>query len=331
MVDSGLSDRQQRVLTVIRGWVEEHGYPPTVREIGAAVGLVSTSSVSHHLKSLERLGYLRRDGRWPRAMDAREGVRAESGDAQSGAGSGAAGGVGPGADGDGRAGAGRGAGGADVRLGPWAGLAGDVRFGARGDDGARGRRSGSGADVRLGPWAGVADDLRSGIRSDNRAEGGQVDDVTDVRTGSQIRARSGGRAGAHGGSGTIHRDAGVSVPVLGAIAAGQPILAEEQADDELTLPSSLVGHGSLFALRVKGDSMIEAAICDGDFVVVRRQPVADNGDIVAAMIDGEATVKVYRRRDDGHVDLMPRNPAYDIIPGDEATILGRVVSVLRRL
>jgi repressor LexA len=210
MADSGLSDRQQHVLSVIRGWVEEHGYPPTVREIGAAVGLVSTSSVSHHLKSLERLGFLRRDGRWPRAMDARN---------------------------------------------------------------------------------------------------------TDI-TGAPVA--------------TLHRDAGVSVPVLGAIAAGQPILAEEQAEDELTLPSSLVGHGSLFALRVKGDSMIEAAICDGDFVVVRRQPVAENGDIVAAMIDGEATVKVYRRRD-GHVDLVPRNASYDIIPGDEAVILGRVVSVLRRL
>ena len=115
-----------------------------------------------------------------------------------------------------------------------------------------------------------------------------------------------------------------------AIAAGAPILAEEQAEDELTLPRTLVGRGTLFALRVKGDSMIGAAICDGDLVVVRQQPTADNGDIVAAMIDGEATVKILRRTDD-RVELVPRNPAYDVIPGTDAVILGRVVSVLRRV
>ena len=93
---------------------------------------------------------------------------------------------------------------------------------------------------------------------------------------------------------------------------------------------SLVGHGTLFALRVKGDSMIDAAICDGDLVVVRQQQVADSGDIVAAMIDGEATVKVLRLRD-GHVELVPRNPGYEVIPGDQAVILGKVVSVLRRV
>jgi repressor LexA len=92
----------------------------------------------------------------------------------------------------------------------------------------------------------------------------------------------------------------------------------------------LVGEGTLFTLQVKGDSMIEAAICDGDWVVVRQQPTADNGDIVAAMIDNEATVKTYRYRD-GHVLLLPQNPAFDPIPGDEATILGRVVAVLRRI
>ncbi len=254
MTEGMLSERQQRVLSVIRGWVEEHGYPPTVREIGAAVGLVSTSSVSHHLKSLERLGLLRRDGRWPRAMDAR------AVDADTGA---------PAPDDDGVV------------------VPAADRFGG---------------GVRAGLPAGPA---------------------------VPVPARAGGR-GSGGVIGGGQLDPGVSVPVLGAIAAGQPILAEEQSDDELTLPTSIVGHGSLFALRVKGDSMIEAAICDGDFVVVRRQPVAETGDIVAAMIDGEATVKVYRLRD-GHVDLVPRNPSYDVIPGDEAVILGRVVSVLRRL
>jgi repressor LexA len=123
---------------------------------------------------------------------------------------------------------------------------------------------------------------------------------------------------------------GVWVPVLGSIAAGAPILAEEHVEEELNLPAALVGHGRLFALRVKGDSMIEAAICDADIVVVRQQPVADNGDIVAAMLDGEATVKVYRVRD-GRVELVPRNPRYEVIPGDDAAILGKVVSVLRRV
>jgi repressor LexA len=121
----------------------------------------------------------------------------------------------------------------------------------------------------------------------------------------------------------------IGVPVLGDIAAGAPILAQETSDEILSLPRDLVGKGTLFGLRVRGDSMIEAAICDGDIVVVKQQPEAYNGDIVAAMIDDEATVKVFRRRD-GHVILEPRNPAYAEIDGDRATILGKVVSVLRR-
>jgi repressor LexA len=92
----------------------------------------------------------------------------------------------------------------------------------------------------------------------------------------------------------------------------------------------LTGEGELFALKVAGDSMIEAAICDGDWVVVRRQPVAENGEIVAAMIDGEATVKVFQRKN-GHVTLLPRNPEYSPIPADDAHVLGRVVTVLRAL
>jgi repressor LexA len=205
-----LSDRQRRILAVIRGWVDEHGYPPTMREIAKAVGLRSASSVSHHFKTLSDLGLLRHDARGSRAVDVRD------------------------------------------RLEP---------------------------DSDPDPAAGDLD---------------------------------------------------VKVPVLGAIAAGAPILADEQVEDELSLPLSLVGRGELFALRVKGDSMIEAAICDGDLVVVRRQPVAESGDIVAAMIDGEATVKVLRL-EGKRVDLVPRNPAYDVIPGGEAVILGRVVTVLRRL
>ena len=116
------------------------------------------------------------------------------------------------------------------------------------------------------------------------------------------------------------------MPVLGRIAAGGPILAEQAVEDVFPLPRELVGEGTLFMLQVKGSSMIEAAICDGDWVVVRQQPTANNGEIVAAMIDGEATVKTYRHRD-GHVWLMPQNPAFDPIAGDHATILGRVVTV----
>lgn len=120
----------------------------------------------------------------------------------------------------------------------------------------------------------------------------------------------------------------VTVPVVGDIAAGSPISADEHLDGTLTLPRDLTGRGTVFGLRVRGESMVGAAICDGDIVVVRQQPEAHSGQIVAAMIDGEATVKVYRRRD-GHVYLEPRNAGYEIIDGDGATVLGIVVSVLR--
>jgi repressor LexA len=210
---SGLTPRQRRILEVIRDAVERRGYPPSVREIGEAVGLTSSSSVAHQLGTLQRKGYLRRDPNRPRAMEV------------------------------------------------------------------------------LAP--------------------GAADEADDAAA----------RAA---------RPAPTYVPVVGRIAAGGPILAEELIEDVFPLPRELVGEGTLFLLRVVGDSMIDAAIADGDWVVVRQQPVADNGDIVAAMIDGEATVKTYKRRD-GHVWLMPHNPAYEPIPGDEAVVLGRVVTVLRKV
>ena len=120
------------------------------------------------------------------------------------------------------------------------------------------------------------------------------------------------------------------MPVVGRIAAGGPILAEQQVEEVFPLPRDLVGDGELFLLKVVGDSMIDAAICDGDWVVVRQQNTAENGDIVAALLDDEATVKTFKRRD-GHVWLMPHNPAYAPILGDDATIMGKVVTVLRRL
>ena len=118
------------------------------------------------------------------------------------------------------------------------------------------------------------------------------------------------------------------VPLVGRIAAGIPITAEQQVEDVFPLPKQLVGTGDLFMLKVVGDSMIDAAICDGDWVVVRQQQTADNGDIVAAMLDGEATVKVFKQRD-GHTWLLPRNSAFEPILGDQSDVLGRVVAVLR--
>jgi repressor LexA len=122
----------------------------------------------------------------------------------------------------------------------------------------------------------------------------------------------------------------VYVPMVGRIAAGGPILAEQLIEEVFPLPKELVGEGTLFMLKVAGDSMVDAAISDGDWVVVRQQADAENGQIVAAMIEGEATVKTLQRRD-GHAWLLPHNPAYSPIPADEATILGRVVTVLRKV
>ena len=120
------------------------------------------------------------------------------------------------------------------------------------------------------------------------------------------------------------------VPLVGRIAAGIPITADQQVDDVVALPDQLVGSGDLFMLTVVGDSMVDAAICDGDFVVVRQQKTAENGDIVAALLDDEATVKVFKQRD-GHTWLLPQNTAYEPILGDHATILGKVVTVLRSI
>lgn len=211
VVTADLTARQRRILEFIRDWVERYGYPPSVREIGEAVGLVSPSSVAYQLKALETKGFLRRDPNRPRAVD----VRSPS-------------------------------------------------------------------------------------------------EMVDDETLRQARPTP------------------AYVPLVGRIAAGGPILAEQAVEDFFPLPRELVGEGDVFMLEVKGDSMIDAAICNGDWVVVRQQPTATSGDIVAAMIEGEATVKSYRQRD-GHVWLMPANQAFDPIPGDDATIMGRVVAVLRRV
>ncbi|QXJ20855.1 transcriptional repressor LexA [Actinomadura graeca] len=221
MDETGLTQRQRMVLEVIRDSVQRRGYPPSMREIGEAVGLTSTSSVSHQLRALQRKGFLRRDPNRPRAVEVR------------------------------------------------------------------------------------------------------VPGATPVRTEPDS-------FDAVGGQRSPTQPAPAYVPLVGRIAAGGPILAEEAVEDVFTLPKQLVGEGTHFLLKVTGDSMIEAAIADGDWVVVRQQPVAEQGDIVAAMIDGEATVKTFKRKD-GHIWLMPQNPAYEPIPGDEASVLGRVVAVLRKM
>ena len=131
------------------------------------------------------------------------------------------------------------------------------------------------------------------------------------------------------GSGDSHPEA-IYVPMVGRIAAGGPILAEERVEEVFPLPRRLVGDGTLFMLEVRGDSMVDAAVCDGDFVVIRQQPAAENGEMVAAMIDDEATVKTLQKKG-GQVWLLPHNAAYEPIDGTDATILGKVVTVLRKV
>ena len=225
-VSRSLTPRQRDIVEVIEDSVRRCGYAPTLREIGQAVGLTSTSSVAYQLSKLENKGCLSRGARRPRTA------------------------------------------------------------------------------VVL-PFTDPGADPASEQQADHAQEG----------TGAQRVAR---------------------VPLVGRIAAGGPILADQSIEDIISLPRQLVGEGDLMMLRVVGDSMIDAAIADGDLVVVRRECDVENGDIVAATFesdtsgDREATVKTIKR-DAGHVWLMPHNPAYVPILGDEATILGKVVAVLRRI
>ena len=222
----GLTLRQRRILEMIKDTVERRGYPPSIREMGDAVGLASSSSVAHQLKMLEAKGFLRRDPNRPRALE--------------------------------------------VLL--------------PGEERPMGRQFSLSSQTSVDDETGIGDAFPDPVR----------------------------------------------VPVLGRIAAGGPILAEESVEDVFPLPRQLVGDGTMFLLAVRGDSMIDAAICDGDWVVVRQQPTADNGDIVAALLDDEATVKTFKRTG-SQVWLMPHNPAYDPIDGNHATILGKVVAILRRV
>lgn len=203
----GLTERQQKILEFITSTVDDRGYPPSVREIGDAVGLHSPSSVHAQLATLAQKGMLTKDATKPRA------IRVE--------------------------------------------------------------------------------------RPDRTAAVASRSDV-------------------------------VEVPLVGQIAAGGPILAEENVEDHMPLPKELVGSGTLFALKVKGDSMTGAGIFDGDTVIIRQQPTANDGEMIAALIDDEATVKTLSRKG-GKVRLIAENPAYDPIEPEEMSVLGKVVAVLRRV
>ena len=222
-----LTDRQRNIINAIQKNIKIHGFPPSFREIGEAVGLRSPSSVKHQLRTLEDKGILRINANKGRAIE-------------------------------------------------------------------------------------ILDNSIVENNSNNKINknSSRVANISAYESDSVINSRD--------------------VPLVGRIAAGAPITAEQHIEDVMRLPERLTGTGNLFMLEVHGDSMIDAAICDGDYVVVREQHEAVNGDIVAALLDNEATVKTFRN-DHGHVWLIPHNPAYSPIDGSHATIMGKVVTVLRKI
>ena len=225
--ESSLTERQRDIVNAIQNNLKIHGFPPSFREIGEAVGLRSPSSVKHQLRALEEKGILRISANKGRAIE-------------------------------------------------------------------------------------IIDDSLLPTKNANRTNenNSQSVEISAYDSDAVINSRD--------------------VPLVGRIAAGVPITAEQHVEDVMRLPERLTGTGNLFMLEVHGDSMIDAAICDGDYVVVREQHEAVNGDIVAALLDNEATVKTFRN-DNGHVWLIPHNPAYSPIDGSHATIMGKVVTVLRKI
>ena len=205
-----LTPRQREILNVISQSMQDRGYPPSVREIGEAVGLNSPSTVHNHLNTLQKMGFLRRDPTKPRAIE--------------------------------------------------------VRF----------------------------------------------------DTNSEV---------------AMERRPSRHVPLIGDVAAGTGVLAQENVEDLIPIPTDFTGEGELFMLRVRGDSMIDAGILDGDFVVARQQQTADNGDIVVAGIPGdEATVKTFKKSGN-KITLVPANPTMEpmVFTSDEVSVFGKVVTVMRRL
>ena len=217
MARGKLGKRQLAIYDFIRTYSTEHGYPPSVREIGAAVGLASPSTVHMHLKVLEEHGLIRRDSKKPRTIEVVD-------------------------------------------------------------------KQASSTDEQV-PQASVSQDVDRNL---------------------------------------------ISLPLVGRVAAGTPILAEQNVEETLTLPTSIVGDASSSVLRVRGESMINAGIFDGDYIVVKEQHDAHNGEIVVALIDDSATVKTfYRERD--RVRLQPENDSMDPIYVDDPVILGRVTALIRSI
>ncbi|MDY6050544.1 MAG: transcriptional repressor LexA [Corynebacterium sp.] len=227
---TGLTERQRRILEVIRDSVSLRGYPPSIREIGTAAGLHSSSSVAYQLKELEKKGFIRRSPNKPRAVDIRH--------------------------------------------------------------------------------LGQSDTLAT-----SRNTTGTAPQPTPTTTGGKALPEEITAAASY-------------IPLVGTIAAGVPITAEESIEEYLPLPERLVGSGELFMLEVQGDSMINAGILPGDYVIVERRSTAEHGDIVAALIDGEATVKTLHRDEKG-LWLQPENDNYGIIEVDELDILGVITAVFR--
>ena len=212
-----ITKRQQQIYDFIRSYQTEKGYPPSVREMAAAVGLSSPSTVHAHLSALEAHGLIKRDKTKPRALEVFE-------------------------------------------------------------------------------------------------QEGNPDNNLDISQESPVPEMRGV----------------VSLPLVGRVAAGMPILAEQNIEDTFTIPTEIASESSSFILEVHGNSMINVGIYNGDYIIVREQPSAMNGDIVVAMIDGSATVKTfYKER--GRVRLQPENDAMEPIFADNPTILGKVVALMRRL
>lgn len=212
-----ITKRQQQIYDFIRSYQTEKGYPPSVREMAAAVGLSSPSTVHAHLSALEAHGLIKRDKTKPRALEVFE-------------------------------------------------------------------------------------------------QGGNPDNNLDISQESPVPEMRGV----------------VSLPLVGRVAAGMPILAEQNIEDTFTIPTEIASDSSSFILEVHGNSMINVGIYNGDYIIVREQPSVMNGDIVVAMIDGSATVKTfYKER--GRVRLQPENDAMEPIFADNPTILGKVVALMRRL
>ena len=214
MATKGLGKRQKQIYDYLCAYSAEHGYPPSVREIGKAVGLASPSTVHMHLKFLEENGYIKRDSNKPRAIEVKGGQPKE--------------------------------------------------------------------EQRV---VSVQQDLDANL---------------------------------------------ISLPLVGRVAAGEPILAEQNVEECLSLPTSIVGDASSFILRVRGDSMINAGIFDGDYIVVKEQHDAHNGEIVVALIDDSATVKTFYREPD-RIRLQPENDTMEPIYTQNPTILGRVTALIRSM